>query len=76
MFFCVSHSEISVFFDRSEKSEVLTDELQLLERQVNQIRDAWQSIVKKLQACFATHTGEADKRLVGHSLHFSLLPVV
>lgn len=48
---------------RSEKSEVLTDDLQLLERQINQIKDAWQMIVKKLQACLIPHSGEAEKRL-------------
>ena len=54
---------------RSEKSQVLNEEQQSLEKRVDQLRLACQNVSKKVQTCLMTQgkSTDSDKRLVLHS---------
>lgn len=48
---------------RAEKSEVLTDQVQGMEKQMDLIRQAFQGAIKRLQACLPP-PADPEKRLV------------
>ena len=55
------------FCARSEKSEVLNEEQQNLDRRVDLIQKICQNVSKKIQNCLVSQTapGDVEKRLVG-----------
>ncbi|KAI0223519.1 Rho GTPase-activating protein 44 [Lamellibrachia satsuma] len=60
---------------RAARSEVLTEDLQTLERRVDLVKQVWHTMVKKLQTCSQSQSGDFERRLVRVTSfsHFLLL---
>ena len=57
------HKSFSVVFSAA-RSEVLTEDLQSLEKRVDLVKQVCHTMVKKLQACSLSQSGDFERRLV------------
>lgn len=62
---------------RAEKSEVLNEEEQNVEKRVELLKNVCQNFHKKIVAILRSHsTADAEKRLVGKTFYFYMLLVM